>query len=941
MARHLPLGVRLYCGLSRRLLPVSLLQEHGRDLNETFYDLYAEARASAGPLDRLRLLGREIAALLATARDERRRARAARGQLAALRARPRTSITGRTPRTPRALLPSRTSHPLGSTMLDHILQDLRFALRSLRKSPVFTVVAVLTLALGIGANTAVFSVVNGVLLAPLPYEDPEQLTLIWTNFGENLPQNWVSGPELVEMREFSSAFEAIEVALPFSASFAGRGEPEQVPSGIVSGGFFELLRVQAALGRTLQPSDDEAGIAPVVVLSDGFWKRRLGADPGIVGQELNLSGSPITVVGVLPPDFRALHPEFTDRIDVWVPLQPIFGSSYDQQSRGSHGMRAFGRMKDGVTYQQAQADMDAVAVAMKEANPQAYGFEGWGLTVLPLHADLVEDVEGALVILFGAVGFVLLIACVNVANLQLTRAAGRDREVAVRSALGAGRRRLMQQLLTESLVLGLLGAALGLAVAYGMLRALVSLAPENLPRLGDVGIDAAVLGFTLAAGLLTSLLFGVAPWLFALRTNLVDALREGGRGNTAGGAGARLRMALVVAEVALAVVLLVGAGLMMRSFSRLLHTDPGYRTESVLTMQVQLPFPQYQQADAQAFWRDLMSRVQPLPGVQAAGLVSQLPLSGSYSSGTTMVDDSEFGQTDPRVPYHFVEADRRSVTPGYFEAMGMELIAGRWLSDADNQPDAEPVAVIDEEFVRTFWPDDDPLAHRAAWSWNRDPETNELVVNWARIVGVVRHARHYGVGTNGREQLYAPVAQRPSNSMFLAVRTNVEPESLVAVIRDQVWAIDPDRPVDDVATMQTRLADNVAQPRFNTVLIGAFALVAALLAAIGLYGVIAFAVGQRTNEIGVRMALGASGGSVRGLVLRQGLTLVALGLVAGIGASFALSRVISTLLYSVSATDPLTYVGVAALLAAVATLACMVPAARATRIDPVAALREE
>jgi putative ABC transport system permease protein len=825
-------------------------------------------------------------------------------------------------------------------MFDHLMQDLRFALRSLRKSPVFTLVAVLTLALGIGANTAVFSVVNGVLLAPLPYEEPEQLTLIWTDFGADLPQNWLSGPEFLEMREFNSTFESIEVALPFTASFAGRGEPEEVPAGIVSGGFFDLLRVEAALGRTLQPDDDVAGIAPVVVLSDGFWRRRLGADPDVLGQELNLAGSPITVVGVLPPDFRVLHPEFTDRVDVWVPLQPVFRSSYDQMSRGAHGMRGFGRMKEGITVQQAQADLDAVAVTMGEASPDFYDFNGWGLTVLPLKADLVQDVQGALVILFGAVGFVLLIACVNVANLQLTRAAGRDREIAVRTALGAGRRRLMQQLLTESLVLGIFGAALGLVVALAMLRALVALAPEDLPRLGAVGIDATVLGFTLAAGLLTALLFGVAPWLFALRTNLVDSLKEGGRGSTAG-AGARLRMGLVVAEVALAVVLLVGAGLMMRSFSRLLHTDPGYRTESVLTMQIRLPAPRYQAADMQAFWRDLIPRVERLPGVQAAGLVSELPLSGAYSSGTTLVDASEFGQRHDQIPYPFIEADRRSVTPGYFDALGMELIAGRWLTDADNQPDAEPVAVVDEEFARTFWPDGDPLEHRAAWTWNRDPETNELVANWARIVGVVRHARHYAVGENGREQLYAPVAQRVSSGMFLAVRTDVEPASLAHAIREQVWEIDPDRPVDDIATMQTRLADNVSQPRFNTVLIGSFAVVAALLAAIGLYGVIAFAVGQRTNEIGVRMALGASGGSVRGLVLRQGLTLVGVGLVVGVGASFALSRVISTLLYSVSATDPLTYAGVAALLAAVATLACLVPAARATRIDPVAALRDE
>lgn len=814
-----------------------------------------------------------------------------------------------------------------------IVQDLRYAFRTLIKSPAFALIAVVTLALGIGANTAVFSVVNAVLLRPLPYENPDRLTLVWTEFGPDLPQNWVSGPELVEMQEMNTLFDGIGAVVPFTTAVSGGGEPEEVGAAGASGNFLQLLGVRAARGRLFGPDDDRPGAPRIAVLSHGFWTRRFGADPGVIGSTIVAGGQATTIIGVLPPEFSIQHPDaqFSEQVALWFPMGPllegVFGAgAYRELPRGAHFIRAFGRMKPGVTLAQAQADMDAVALAMQEQSPDYYDFAGWGITVMSLHGDLVEDVRPALFVILGAVGFVLLIACVNVANLLLARAAGREREIAVRTALGAGRWRLVRQLLTESLVLAASGGAVGLAAAFALVRAITVFAPDALPRTGDIGIDGGVLLFTVAISLATGTLFGLAPAFHTLKGNLAESFKEGGKGATVSLRGRRMRTALVVAEVALALVLLVGAGLMIKSFARLLESDPGYRTDDILTMRISLPSTRYSGSDVVQFYDALLTRVRALPGVTAAGTISQLPLSGSYQSGTTAAERSETLAPDQRA----FEADRRFVSPDYFATMGVALLAGRTFTERDNA-DAPLVAMVDETFVRRVWPNEDPIGQRVS--------VGSRV--WREVVGVVRHSRHYALGSNGREQVYLPYAQMPANTMYLAVRTATDPLALASTVGGEVWAIDRDQPVSDIQTMEMRVAGAVAQPRFNLLLLAAFATVALFLAAVGIYGVISYSVAQRGHEIGVRMALGARGGDVVTLVMRQGLALVGVGLGIGTVAALGLTRLLTSLLYGVGTADPLTYAAVAALLGGAGAAACYLPARRATLVEPVEVLREE
>lgn len=820
---------------------------------------------------------------------------------------------------------------------DMVIQDLRYAVRTLLKNPAFTAVAVITLGIGIGANTAVFSVINTVLLRPLPYDQPEQLTVIWTNFGRDLPQNWISGPEYVEMLEFNTTFEDIAVALPSSANLTGDGNPEQISAGIASANLFSVLRVQPAMGRLFIAEDDRPGAEFVAVISDGFWQRRFGGDPSIVGRTIELDGDPYTVIGVLPPGFEILHPDaqFPAEIDAWIALLPAYSGffgrpiTYAEMSRGSHGMRGFGRLKPGVTLAQARADMDAVANAMQERTPDYYAFEGWGLTVYSLHGDLVEEVRPALLVLLGAVGFVLLIAVVNVANLSLARATAREREIAVRTALGAGRRRLIQQLLTESVVLSIIGGMVGLVTAFGLVRALAVFAPADLPRRGDIGIDGGVLLFTLGVSIIAGVLFGLAPALHGTRGQLVESLKEGGKGSTVGVRGRRARSGLVAAEVALAVVLLVGAGLMVKSFARLMENDPGYRTDDLLTLSISLPGSYSDQATA-SFYDRLITQVAGLPGVEGVGAISHLPLSNAYFSGTTQADESATVPEDERS----IEADRRWVSTEYFQTMGVSLLSGRFFTEADNA-DAPLVAMVDEEFVRRFWPSEEPIGKRVAISWTDDGPI------WREVVGVVGHSKHYTLRTVGREQVYFPYKQQPRSRMFLAVRTGVDPLSLAGAVRTEVWTIDPNQPVADLQTMEQRVGAAVAQPRFNLLLLGGFAVLALTLAAVGIYGVISYSVSQRSHEIGVRMALGAETGHVVAMVLRQGLGVVLLGLGIGTAAALSLSRLMSSLLFDVRATDPVTYLLVVAGLAAVGVAACYLPARRATRVEPVHVLTSE
>jgi len=768
---------------------------------------------------------------------------------------------------------------------------------------------------------------------PLPYDEPDRLALIWTNFGKDLPQNWVSGPEFVELQEFTTLFEEIAVVVPTTVALTGTGEPEQIRAGAASGNFFRTMKVDAAQGRLFHPEDDRPGVTAVAVISDGFWKRHFGGDSAILGRTIYTDGLPLTVIGVLPAGFAILHPDanFPKSVDLWMPmtsvLASVFGTAeYSQLPRGSHFMRAFGRMKPEVTLAQAQADMNSVARQMNEKSPDYYDFEGWDITVLSLHADLVEDARPALIVLLVAVAFVLLIACVNVANLMLARAASREREVAVRAALGAGRLRMIRQLVTESVTLSAIGGVFGLLLAFLLVRAVAALAPASLPRGEEIGIDAIVLLFTLLISIGTGVLFGLAPAVQITRSNLVDPLKEGGRGAT-GSRGHRAHSILVVAEVTLAIVLLVGAGLMIRSFSELVDSEPGYNAQNVLTMRISLPSGKYDAPAQSGFYDRLLERVAALPGVMSAGVISQLPLSGVPSSGTTRVDRTEMFPPDEA----FIEADRRFVSAGYFPTMGVPIVQGRDFEQSD-AADTLLVAIVDEQFVRRFWPSENPIGKHISIN----SSNGERV--WREVVGVVAHSKHNNLQSVGREQAYFPYRQTPAGAMYLALRTRSDPLALVSGVRSEVWALDGDQPVDDVATMQSRVDKSLGPAKFNLMLLSVFAFVALALAAVGVYGVVAYSVTQRNHEIGVRMALGARSEDVRFMILKQNLTMVGAGLILGLLAALSLTRFIASLLYNVSANDPATYLSVAVVLTIVATLACYLPALRATRIDPVAVL---
>ncbi len=813
--------------------------------------------------------------------------------------------------------------------METLWQDLRYGFRMLARNPGFTAVAVLTLALGIGANTAIFSVVNAVLLRPLPYEEPERLVMVWNELTkEGLPQLWFSEPELIDYRQRQQSFEGMAAFSGGGGNLTGRGEPLRVTAANVSANFFPLLRVDAFLGRTFTPEEDTPGNDRVIVLEHGFWQRRFGGDPAIIGETVSLSDNPYTVIGVMPSGFT--FPDGT--VDLWTPLAI---DTADPNGRGSHYLRVLARLKSGVTFEQASADMHNIAKQMEQDYPDYYRPDrAWNTYLIPLHESEVGEVRPALLVLLGAVGFVLLIACTNVANLLLARAAVREKEVAIRAALGAGRLRIVRQLLTESVLLALLGGSGGLLLAMWGTDGLVLLSPAGLPRLNEIAVNEWVLGFTLLVSVIAGVLFGLVPALHASRPDLHNTLKEGGR-SAAGAGHHRLRGLLVVSEVALSLVLLIGAGLMIKSFYRLLQVNPGYRTENVLTFRLALPSARYaENHQVVGFYERLLEKISALADVRTAGAVSHLPLGGAYSSGSVFVE--ELPPSSPHFPFGYFESDRRYTTPGYFRAMGMNLLKGRLLEESDHA-EAPLVTVVDESFARRAWPaEPNPIGKRVAV--NQTPDGEPL---WRTVVGVVRHVKNYGLDTEGREQIYFPHAQFPISTMFVTVRTGGDPVVAQAAVRNQVAALDPSLPLFNVATMEERLAESVAQPRFNVLLLGIFAAVALVLAAIGIYGVISYSVSQRTHEIGIRMALGAQPRDIFRLVVGQGMVLTLIGVGVGLAASFALTRFLESLLFGVSATDPVTFAGVALLLAAVALLACYVPARRATRVDPLVALRYE
>jgi predicted permease len=808
--------------------------------------------------------------------------------------------------------------------MDSILQDLRYSLRMLANRPGFTVIAVLALALGIGANSAIFSVVNTVLLRPLPYANPEKLALVWTYFGPDLPQNWVSGPELADMRERSTMIEDFAALTYPSVSLTGSGEPEQVQGAAVTANFFPTLGVQPVQGRSFTEAEDRPGGDRVVVLSHGFWKRRFAENLDIINQTISLEGQNATVIGVMPEGFGILPPDAQSprNIEIWVPM----ATDFRQLNRGNHGMRVIARIRPEYTLAQAQEEMKQISA---DLDNEFYKF-GFGINIVPLHGHVVKTVRPMLWVLLGAVGFVLLIACTNVANLLLARAVAREKEIAIRTALGAGRWRLIRQLLTESIVLAVASGAIGLLLAYLGLKALVAAAPDNVPRLNEMSIDARVLVFTIGVSMLTGIVFGLVPAFQASKPDLNETLKEGGRGSTGGARGRMIRSVLVVAEVAFALVLLTGAGLMIRSFLLLQEVKPGFNPDHLLTLRLRLPQTKYSDAaQLTPFYQRLIERVRALPGVKTVGTVSHLPLSGAYQSGTITVE-----QPSASIDNASFECDRRITSPDYFEAMGIEVMNGRAFNDHDAQG-GQMVCIIDETFARRFWPNEDPLGKRAKIGGAQS--TNP----WLTIVGVVAHVKHYGLNAQGREFIYFPYQQAPARQMFLAVRTEGDPSNLIGAVRNEIAAIDPDQPIADIRNMEQIVYGSVAQPRFNMLMLGIFAAVALILAAVGVYGVMNYSVAQQTHEIGIRMALGAQQSHILSMVIRQGFLLVGMGVAIGLLGAFFVTQFMSSLLYGVKAMDPTTFGGVAVILALVALTASYIPARRAARVDPMIALRYE
>jgi putative ABC transport system permease protein len=800
--------------------------------------------------------------------------------------------------------------------------DLRYGVRVLLKSPSFSVVAVLALALGIGANSAIFSVVNALLIRPLPYGDSAHLVKVNNFESRSNSDSAVSPPGFVDYRDQSHAFESVSATYlgNTAMNFSADGEPERLTGGRVSANFFTTLNVQPLLGRVFVEEEDQPGKNRVVVLSHGLWSRRFGGDREVVGKDITLNGQSFTVIGVMPAGFQWKSD------DLWRPLA-LAPESFAPDQRGSEYLSVIARLKSDTTIEQAQAEMDTIANNIRENNPTFYaGDQGWGVRVTSLHDEVIGSIKPTLLILLGAVGLVLIIACANVANLLLARAAARQKEITIRTALGARRFQLIRQLLTESMLLSLVGGGLGLLLAVWGVDVLVAAGGNSIPRAQEIGIDARVLGFTLVVSLLTALLFGVIPAIQASKTDLQVALKEGGRGSTA--TRHRLRAALVVADVALSLVLLIGAGLLIKSFGRLQDVSPGFQAQGLLTMQVSLPAFKYREANQiRAFYEATLEGIKAIPGVQSAGAVSDLPLSGSIHSGSFNIEGRP-----PAPGEDELHADIRSATPAYFETMHIPLLKGRFFTEQDTR-EARPVAIIDETLAQHYFPGEDPLGKRVEFQQGKPI--------WREIVGVVGRVKHKALDVEFKDKLYSPHAQVSYSTMFLVVRTANDPLSLVSAVRGSIKAVDRDQPVYKVTAMEQLVADSLGQRRLSVMLFGLFAAVAMVLAAVGLYGVISYSVTQRTNEIGIRMALGAERSDIFKMIIGQGLALTLAGVGLGLAGALALTRVMSSLLFDVTPTDPVTFALVPLLLAGAALAACVVPARRAIRVDPMVALRYE
>ncbi|HKQ74108.1 MAG TPA: ABC transporter permease [Blastocatellia bacterium] len=823
----------------------------------------------------------------------------------------------------------------GVKWIEELRQDLRYGARISLKHRGVTLVAVLTLALGIGANTAIFSVVYGVLLKPLPYRDPDRIVTVTLSFPERGIE-FLRGGDYLDWREQSQSFEQLAGFYIASANLTGDGEAERLTFGRASAGFFPLLGVEPLLGRNFHLEEDQAGGQRVVLLSQELWRRRFGSDPNIIGKTVTLDGAGFLIVGVMASGIRFPGEEklsglFSRQravsVDAWAPL--ALNATEETSRKRYELISVIGRLKPFVTTDQAQGDLEVITRRIEQAHPGMYA--GAQVRVSGLSEETVKDARLALRALWGAVTFVLLIVCSNVANLLFARTVARRKELAVRAALGAGRARFIRQLLTESAILSVLGGSLGLLLAWGGVRWLVSLDPDWIPRAKELGINGAALSFTCLISILSAVIAGLPPALLASRTDLNEELKGGSGAKSSSRGGWRLaRPTLVVAELALTLALLIGAGLMIKSFLRLRGVDKGFQSGNVLTMTIRLSPTKYPPGSARgiAYCQDLLARLQTLPGVRSAALTTWLPLTGVTGRGVINIEGRprwESGKA-PVVEFNTVSAD-------YFRTMGMQIRAGRAFN-ADDRADAPRAVIINETLARRFFPGENPLGKRLD---SFDPQAP-----WAAIVGVIADVKHLGLDEEVKPEIHFPFPQTPVyTDPIIAVGAAIDPIRMAAALRNEVAAVDPSQPVYEVMTMEQRLDNSMALRRNGALLFGLFAAVALIIAAVGVYGVISYSVSQRTHEIGIRMALGAHAGAVRTMILRQGLSLIFLGVAIGLAGATAATRAMTSLLFDVSGADPLTFIAVALLLTMVALLACYIPARRATRVDPILALRSE
>ena len=816
---------------------------------------------------------------------------------------------------------------------DSIRSDLRYTIRQAVQAPLYTFLAVTALALGIGANSAIFTVVQGVLLKPLPYQNPEQLVTVWShNTGENKPENPISPANFTDLRDEARAFATLEGYFSFvtNTQIVLDGPPEIAVTSFVSPGLFQLLGRTALLGRALQPGDG-AGIA---VISHGYWQRRFGGDPAVVGRQVTADGQPATIVGVMPPEFVFPYKGMvgptgftrTMDVDAWTTMVMTGPRMVDESGRfirNVHYLGAVGRLQPGVSVEQARAGLAAAASRLEQAYPDTN--KGWTTTVNPLHEQVVGNIRPALMVLTGGVALILLMACVNVANLVLARGVSRQKELAVRATLGATRGRLMQQALTESLMLALTGGLLGLVVVRWGVQALIALAPAHLPRVREVAPDATVLLVTLGVALVTGTLVGIVPALFATRADLRPALQESSRGSVGSRTRHRMRATLVVTELALAVVLSVGAGLLLRSFATVMTLDPGFRPDNLLTLQMSIPYRLTTPEARRAYYAEWFERLERIPGVTAVGGTTRIPLGSTSVTTSVQVQGKDVAMSD------LPEVEFRRAMHNYFTAMGIPIRRGRGFT-AEDGPNSAPTVIVNEAMARRVFGQEDPIGQHIRTGPNPSGP-------WSTVIGVIGDIRHVGLEAPPSPEMYVNYIQNPPVAPFIAMRTEGDPAAVAERVRAEAKDFDATLAIYDIRTMQQIRAESVAERRFLLMLIGAFGVLALVLAAVGVYGVMALVVSERTQELGVRLALGAQPSTVLGMIVRHAATLAAVGVTLGVAVATALTPLLASQLFGVQALDPITFAGVSALLVAIATLAALVPARRAMRVDPLNALR--